>query len=80
MDDQLIKRFLWMTSYSKYLYKLNCSASSSHTIIQDTTPFTALVIKQILDLNICTIVTAIVTVSLRYKEGNRFNLACTAHQ
>jgi hypothetical protein len=79
MNKQLIKRFLWMTSYWKYLYKLNCSAS--HTIIQNATPLTATVIKQIPDLNICTNVTAKnLTASLIYKEGNRFNLACTARQ
>ena len=60
-----------MSSYSKYLYKLNFSASSSHTIIQDTTPLAVSVIKQILDLDICTTVTAKnLTASLRYKEGN----------
>ena len=100
MNEHLIQRFPWMTSYSKdfhewaanqkisvdtsywkYLYKLNCSTSSSHTIIQDTTPLIVTVIKQILDLNICTTVTAKnLTASLRYKEGNRFNLACTARQ
>jgi len=70
-----------MTIYSKYLHKLNCCASASHTIKQDTTPLTASVIKQILDLNICTTVIAKnLTARLRYKEGNRFNLACTAHQ
>jgi hypothetical protein len=50
MNEQLIQRFPWMTTYSKYLHKLNCCASSSHTIIQDTTPLTASVIKQILIL------------------------------
>jgi hypothetical protein len=49
--------------------------------MQETTPHTASVIKRILDLNICTTVTAKnLTARLRYKEGNRFNLAGTAHQ